>query len=204
MLEQAPGALRLADLRRRRVALAAIEPAVRPPVETVECLVAVADPPAGQAHLDVLDIGLVIAIVVRHEQQVRWCAEPQPTHPHRDPGREGDALEEHFARVGDTVVVAVLEDQDAAVTGVGESAAPGFVVAVLRDPHAAAIIPAECHRLRDHRLVGEGVDLEAVLQRHRGDGLLRGEEFRLAPLLLGDPPQRPGVLLAAPGSSTAR
>ena len=64
-LENAPFAPWPADDRRRENALAAVQPAVRSPVETVDHLVPVANAPTGQAHLDVVDVRPVIAVAVR-------------------------------------------------------------------------------------------------------------------------------------------
>ena len=106
---------RLADPRGRGKTLAAVEPAIGPPVEAVEGLVAIPDSPAGQADLDILDIGLVIAVAVGNVEQVRRRAEPEAVKADRYRRREGDALEEDLAGVEHPIGVGVLEDQDAAV-----------------------------------------------------------------------------------------
>ena len=154
----------------------------------------VADAPAGETHLDVVHLGLIVAVAIRDEQQVGWGAEPQPIEAHRDRRRERDVLQEHLAGVGDAVAVGVLEDQDAAVTMVGEALPAGLIVAVLGDPHPAAVVPAKRHRLGHHRLAGEGVDLEAILDVHLSGRLLRvevvGSQLRIVLLF--------GQLLATP------
>ena len=104
--------------------------------------------------------------------------------------RERDALREDLLAVGRAVAVRVLQDQDLAVARAGEAAAARFVVAVLGDPHAAAVVPGEGHRLGDHGLRGPGVDLEAVTHGHGVNGLVGCQELLLLRFLLGDAPQR--------------
>ncbi len=188
----APLALRLPDLRRGGIPLQPVEPAVRPPVQAVDGLVAVADPPAGEPHFDRRQVRPVVAVAVRHEQQVRRGADEDAVEADRQRRREHDAFHEHLAAVGHAVAVGVLEDQDAAGAGVGEAVHPRLVVAVLGHPQAAAIVPAERHRLRDGGLGRPGADGVTVHQRHPRDRLLRRQERRLAPFLLRDPPQRRG------------
>ena len=67
VLENLAFPLRLSNHRRSEHSLAAVDPAVRPPVQAVENLVPVADAPAGQAHLDIINIGLVVLISIRDE-----------------------------------------------------------------------------------------------------------------------------------------
>ena len=87
-------------------------------------LVAILDAPAGQPHLDVGHVRLVVVVLVRHEQQVGRRSEEQATKADRDRGGEGNAFEEHLPAVGDTVVIGVLEDQDPAVAVVREAGDP--------------------------------------------------------------------------------
>ena len=154
VLENLAFPLRLSNHRRSEHSLAAVDPAVRPPVQAVENLVPVADAPAGQAHLDVINIGLVVLVAIRDEQQIRRRAEPQTVEPHRHGGRKRNALEKHRALVGNAVTVSVFQNQDATVARGGEAAAARFVVTVFGHPHAALVVPAKRHRLGDHRLVG--------------------------------------------------
>ena len=95
-------------------------------------------------------------------------------------------------RIGDAVAVGVLENQDAAVAGVREPAHARLVVAVLGDPQPSAVVPAERHRLRDHRLgsaqVVDGVAVDGRHPRHR----LRGrQELGFAAFALRDRPTAP-------------
>ena len=98
-------------------------------------------------------VGLVVVVAIRHEQQVGRRAEEQAVEADGDRRRKGDPFQEDLAAVGDAVVIGVLENQDAAVAVIREAGDPRLVVAVLRDPEPAAIVPAERHRLGDHRLV---------------------------------------------------
>ena len=117
--------------------------------------------------------------------------------------RERDALGEDLPAVGRAVAIRVLQDQDLAVARAGEAAAAGLVVAVLGDPHAAAVVPGEGHGLGDHGLRGPGVDLVAVAHGHRLDRLLRGQELLLLRLLLGDAPERRRGVRALGGARVA-
>ena len=73
--------------------------------------------------------------------------------------------------------------------GVGEALRPGLVVEVLRHPEPPAIVPAERHRLRDHRLGGPGIDLVAGDDGHLRDAACSGvRNVRVAPFLLRDAP----------------
>ena len=185
----------LADPRRRREALAAIEPSIRPPVKAVEGLVAVTDPPARQADLDILDIGLVIPVAVGNVEQVRRRAEPETVKPYRHRRREGDAFEEDLASIEHTVPIGILQDQDAAVARVREPAPAALVITILGEPHSPTRIPAEGHRLGDHRLRREDIDLKAVLHLHLLQSLEGSQGDRLAPLLLRESPQHRGVAM---------
>ena len=67
MLEKLPSSLWLTYDRRREHALAAVYPAVRPPVQTVEHLVPVANAPPGQPHLDIINISFVVFVSIWNE-----------------------------------------------------------------------------------------------------------------------------------------
>ena len=67
MLEKLPCSLWLTYDRRREHALAAVYPAVRPPVQTVEHLVPVANAPPCQPHLDVINISFVVFVAIWNE-----------------------------------------------------------------------------------------------------------------------------------------
>ena len=189
VLEKAALALRLADLRWGGKALAAVEPAIRAPVKAVQGLMAIADAPAGQAHLDVVHVRTIVAIAIRDKEQVGRRAEPEAIKADRDGGGEGDALGEDFLLIRDTVPIGVLEDDDAAVARVGKPTLAALVVAVFGDPETSLVIPAEGHWLGDHRLCGKGIHLEAIAHGHGVDGLSGIEEFRLPSFLLGELPQ---------------
>ncbi len=189
---QPPFALRLPDFGRGRVALEAVQPAVGAPVQAVQRLVPVADPPAGQANLDIGDVGLVVTVAIRDEEQVRRGAHEHAVKADRQGGRKGDSLHEHLPAVGNAVAVRVLENDDPAGPGVGEPLLAVFVVVVLSHPQAPAIVPAEGHRLCDHRLTRPGVDREPVDQRHLRGGRVRRQEGGLTPFLLRDPPEHRG------------
>jgi len=151
--------------------------------------VAVLDAPAGKADLNVR-IGAVVVVAVGYEQQVGRRAEPQAVEAHRDGRGEGNALEEDLPGVEFTVPVGILENHDAAVARTGEAGLAVLVVAVFRDPHPAAVIPAERHRLRDHRLGGREFHLKSVGHRHPRHRFLGAECRGTAAFLTGEHPER--------------
>ena len=159
-------------------------------MQAVQDFVTIADAPAGQAHFDVGHVGLVVAVAIRHEQQVGRRADEDAVEADGERRRKDDAFHEDLAAVGDAVAVGVFEDQDAAVAGVRESAAARLVVEVLRHPEPPAIVPAERHRLLDHRLGGPRVDRVAGDHRHRRRRLIGREERFVASFALRDAPER--------------
>ena len=152
----------------------------------------IGDAPAGQPHFDVRHVGLVVTVAIGDEEEIRGRAEEQSIESHGDRRRKRDALEEHLAAVGHAVAVGVFEDHDAAVAGIRKALRARFVVAVFSHPQPPAVVPAEGHRLRDHRFARPRVDLVAGNRGHVRRGLLRREERRGAPFLLRDAPQRGG------------
>ena len=153
LLVDATLADRFSHLRGRGISLQSVQPAIRSPVQTVDDLVAIADTPSGEADLDVRHIGLVVAVPIRNEQQVGRRPDEHAIETDRDRGRKDDTFHEDFAAIGDAVVVGVFEDQRCGCCPPSRSRCPArLVVAVFRDPESSAIVPAERHRLHDHRL----------------------------------------------------
>ena len=72
---------------------------------------------------------------------------------------------------------------------------PRLVITVFGNPHPASRVPAEGHGLGDHRLGGEDIDLEALLDLHLFQRFEGRKGERLAALLLGEPPQHRGVAM---------
>src|SRR5690606_30102661 len=119
-------------------------------VEAVYRLVAVAYAPACEADLKVVYVSLVVFVPVGNKNEVRWGAEKEAVETHGDGCGKGYSLQEYFARVGFSVVIGILENEYAALPGVGESLPAGFIVFVFGDPQAATVIPAKGHRLCHH------------------------------------------------------
>ena len=159
---------------------------------------AVLDAPAGETNLDG-GVGLVVAVLVRDEEEVRRRAEPEAVETHRDGGGKRDALDEDLAGVEFPVAVGVFENDDAAVAVVSEAGLAGFVVAIFRDPHAPAVVPAKGHRLGDHGFGGGEFCFEAGGDGHFGGGLFAGEEGGPQALGLGEAPKDAVVVLAGVG-----
>ena len=84
---------RLADVRVREHAVAAVQPAVGSPDERVERLVRVLVAPAVEQHLG-LAVGLVVAVAIGHEQQVRRRADPHAAEADFQPADQVQVLRE--------------------------------------------------------------------------------------------------------------
>ena len=102
----------LADPGLRLDAVAAVEPAVRPPGERVEDVVlGVLDVPAVEHDLG--RAGRLVAVVDRDEEQVRRRAEPDAAEAELDAGEVHAVVEEDGLLVERAVAVGVFEDDDA-------------------------------------------------------------------------------------------
>ncbi len=178
---------RLAHGRACGETLAPIKPTIGPPTEAVKHFMTILNAPTGKSHFE-RAIGFVVLILVRHEEQIRRRAEPQSFKAHRNGRRKGNAIEEDLPRVELPVAIRVFEDQDAAVAIGGEARAACFIVTVFSNPKPPAIIPAERHRLRDHRLHRSKLRLETLRHGHFRHRLFPGKKSRLFAFRLGDIP----------------
>jgi len=135
------GRPRLADRGVREHAVAAVEPAIGPPDETVQCLVRVLRAPAVE------------------EDAGRGGAHPDTAEPDGDAAGEIQPLDEHLPRIERVVAVGVLEHQDP-VTGLrlGQRVRVGVA---LDHPQPAAVVEAHRDRLADVGLRGQQLDGEA-------------------------------------------
>ena len=99
--------------------MAAVQPAVRPPDETVQGFVAIVDPPAIQQHLR-RPIRFVITVRIRDERQVGWRTDEDPSETDSESRGECQLVGERLLFVEDAITVCILQDLDSAdlVTGV--------------------------------------------------------------------------------------
>src|SRR5207248_6744256 len=104
------GRPRLADVRARLDAIAAVEPAVRPPGEGVEDVVLGLQEVPAVEDADRRAVRLVVAIAVGNEQEVRRAAQPDAAEAEGNPREVGSLVVEDRAPVEAAVAVAVLED----------------------------------------------------------------------------------------------
>ena len=172
----------LADVRVREDAVAAVQPAVRPPDEAVERLVGVLPAPAIEE--DLRFTGLVGLLVVRDEEQVGGGPDPHPAEADLDAAGQVQPLEEDGPLVVFAVAVGVLEDDDlVAEFTVGDHRAgvrvPPRVGVCLKNPQPAAVVDRERDRLVHVRLGGEHGDGEARRHGHRLGRVLRLESGKL-------------------------
>ena len=180
---------------RDRAALAAVEPAVRPPGQRVGHRVGVLHAEAGEQHLGVA-VGHVVAVAVGVEEQVRGLEDEHAAVAERQPAGQVQPGDEVLGRVGPAVAVGVFEDRDPvgalrpARRRLGDAVVDGPRVAidldplqpgrvgilqVLDDPEPAAVVEFDGDRLADHRLGGDEPDLQAVGDGHPPHRLLGGE-----------------------------
>ena len=160
------------DFRMRGESLQAVEPAVRSPMEAVHHLVSIRMPqPVSRTSMSV-DVGLVVAVAIGHEEEIRWRADEDAVEADRQSGRKNNPSMKTL-RLSATPSRSVSSRMRMRLLPALEKPRPlRFVVEVLRHPEAATIVPAEGHRADDHRFAGPRVDRESVDGRHRGDGLL--------------------------------
>ena len=148
---------------------------------------AILNPPSGEANFEG-SVGFVITILVGHEEQIGWRAEPESVEPDRNGGGKGNAFEEDLPRVELPISIGVFENQDAAVAIGGETGPARFIIPIFRDPETAAIIPAERHRLGDHRLHRGELRLKTFRHGHLGKGLFASEKSSGFAFCFGDAP----------------
>ena len=159
------------DVRVREDAVAAVEPAVRPPCESVKHLVRVLPREAfEQFHRLARRLRAGVSLLHGDVQQPRSCADEHAAEAVFDARREVQALDEDGALVELPVAVRVLEDDDAVVALLA-GLADGIGV-VLDHPQPPTVINAEGNGLLHVRLAGEERGLEARRKSHRLHGFL--------------------------------
>ena len=177
------------------VADRATEPVVVTVGEAAGLGVGVADAPAGQ-H-DLTDVGLVVAVGILEEDEVRGLSDDHAAVHEDEARRDVEMVGEDRELVGLAVAVGVFADLDAVIALLLVFLHAMRVIRGLADPEAAARVPRERDRLHD---VGFGSEEHQLhVGRHLGSlhAALDGERFlegqRLGALLVvGDL----GVLLA--------
>ena len=130
--------------------------------------------PAAQAYFG-RPVGFVVTILVGYEEKIRRCAKPEAAKADRDGARKRDVFEKDAALVKFPVAIRIFKDEDAAAAIGRETLATCFIVAVFRNPETAAVIPAKCVGLRDHRLDGGELHLEAGVHGHPIDCIFAGD-----------------------------
>ena len=172
------------DAARRRAALRAVKPAVRPPCKAVRDRVRVFESEACEPHLGLAE---VVAIFARVKKQIRRLHHPQSAVADERGVGHVQPVERDFRLIENTVAIRVLMHRDEVASAVVmrrrgrhavEARAVVFVAAdhlharririlpVLRHPHPPALIEADVRRLRDLRFARDEVHREVVRHRH--------------------------------------
>ena len=175
-----------ANTRRDRAALAAVEPAVRAPGQRVGNRMGVFHPEAAETD-DGITVRNVILVAVGVEQQVRNVEHEHTPVTKGQTSRQIQAADKIVRLVRSTVPISVFENRDAvgafgsarrrlrdALIGRARPAIhnrafqPRRVRAldVLHDPKPAAVVKFDAHRLHNHGLARDQLDLEVGLERH--------------------------------------
>ena len=83
---------RFAHFGGRSKTLTTIQPAIGPPMQTIQGFVPIADAPTRQAYFNVVHIGHIVVVFVGYKKQVGWCAQKQAIKAHRDGGGKGNTF----------------------------------------------------------------------------------------------------------------
>ena len=167
---------RLAHVGVGEHAMAPVEPAVGAPGEGVERLMGVLVGETVEQDLG-RAIGLVVAILVGDEEQVRGRADPDAAEAHFKSADKIQPLGENGPILGHAVAVRVFQNDDAVFAlplGLAN-----WVGHPLSHPEPSPRVDRHRDRLHDVRLAGEHRRLKARRQRHRGDCLLRLKSRKL-------------------------
>src|SRR6185503_4572141 len=100
---------------------------------------------------DRLAIGLVVAVLVRDEKQIRRGDDPHAAEPHLEPRDVIQLVIKDGSLVEAAVAIRVFEDEDP----VAPSRFPIWIGIVLGDPDPPAVVEAQADRLADVRLARE-------------------------------------------------
>jgi hypothetical protein len=106
-------------------------------------------------------VGLVVAVGVLEEQHPRLVDDQHPAVEELEPGRAVELVVEDRTFVRDPVPVPVFED-DELVIRLRVAGPPLRVARHARQPEPALVVEVQLHRLgdlREHRLIGEQLDL---------------------------------------------
>ena len=169
---------------------ATVEPAVRPPLETVGKGVAAGGLGAKTVDEDLRWAAGFVA-VGGNEQEMRWAHCVDAAEAALDAGEHLEIVGEYRASIETPVVVGVLEDNDAIAELEVEALLVVRVSVVLRDPETTALVPAhrdgildvgfggeqrgfepgwQVHQLQQVRWGGEGLVGDFLIIRRSGEG----------------------------------
>ena len=114
--------------------LKTIEPAVRSPMKAVERLVAIPDAPTRKKNFDVVQVGHIVSIAIRNEQEVGRRTKKHAVESNRERRRKRYTFHKHTAAISHTIPIRVLQNENTAVPEVREPGPAVFIVTIFGDP----------------------------------------------------------------------
>ena len=162
----------LADLRVRQDSVAAVQPTVRPPHETIRDVMHRLQIEPVEQHLR-RTIGHVVAVGIGDEQQPRNGRHKNAAEPVLNRAVVHALVEKHRLLVERAIVVGVLQNEDAILPLLRIGGQPLRIRPAFDYPQPPAIIKRDRHRLSDVRLTRKQSRFETGRQLERGSGVLR-------------------------------
>ena len=148
-----------------------IQPPVGAEVEGVDAVVVLRAADFGEHQLLAARIRFAVAVPVVEAENVVAGRDDDTVAEHADAVRRIDvhSLVEHRGLVGFGITVGVFEDQDAVALGALALVAP--VVDDLAHPDAPLVVDVDGARAEHHRLAGEELRIEILVDAEAGDGV---------------------------------
>ena len=171
-----------ADLRPVRTTVRSVQPAVWSPRKRVRQIVRVSVIPKTVKQQHRFAVGLVVAILVWNEIQVRRRHHPRSAEAYFNPCDVVESLKKHAAFVKPAIPVGILKNDDSVTRPI----AMIRVVVGFRHPQPTTIIDAEPDRLLHVRFTSEQRDPEPLRHHHRLRRLVRGKRCQSSWLLSGE------------------
>ena len=151
-----------AELAGARVTAATVEPAIRAKAQAVgEVVVVVLRNREAIEHDFGFAIRNVVIVAIRNEQHLRRAHEPHTAATDFDAGEHLHVFREHFARLGHSIPIFILKNDDTILQTEIETLRALSVSVVFRHPHATTRIPSHADRILHIRFSSKDRGLEA-------------------------------------------